>query len=152
MYLGLYKYILHICDKFRWESCGKRRQQQRRSKASLEYRQLRIQERPIPFFTLFRKPLKPHLTTLSHCRPEYSNKTEYNPLITIRYKFYCVHAIITYTKWKRERERKIVREKKRMRPIAKNGFCLYVYTILKRRKQTCRGQPVYGMIVSIPSS
>jgi len=39
----------------------------------------------------FCEPPKPHLTTLSHRRPGYSNKTKYDSLITIRHKFYCAH-------------------------------------------------------------
>lgn len=56
------------------------------------------------FFFLCKSP-KPHLTTLSHCRPGYSNKTKYGSLITIRHKFYSVHSHNTKLGSQRERER-----------------------------------------------
>lgn len=66
---------------------------------------------PFPFF--FFEPPKPHLTTLSHHRPGYSNKTKYDLLITIRHKFYCAHYHNNIV-WDSERGREGRSERKRI--------------------------------------
>lgn len=97
-------------------------------------------------FFFFCEPLKPHLTTLSHRRPGYSNKTKYDSLITIHHKFYCAHNHNNNIEW--ERARDIVEKKDE---TGEEGDFL-VHVCIQYHKGIKSREPVYSVIANIPGS
>jgi hypothetical protein len=98
------------------------------------------------YINFFCEPPKPHLATLSHRRPGYSNKTKYDSLITIHHKFYCIHNHNNNIEWERAKD---IVEKKGWNW---RGGDILVNMYIKYHKGIKRREPVYGVIANIPGS